>query len=218
VVGIHLIDAPVLHPVNRAVEVGVVGGVLASISFCGPYMGGRTLTIILQTDFVRPKFRSQLFRRLDEIDVALLEAKFTMDEVKAAVWDCSSSKSRSWLATGCNASFIVLIPKISDPLDLSDYRPISLIGCMYKVLSKLLSYRLSRVIHKLISPNQTAFLKGRQILQVMIVDACNKGIFKGLSLADGGSNISLLQYADDALFFDEWSECSPLGSYLRLFP
>nr|GEY60953.1 RNA-directed DNA polymerase, eukaryota, reverse transcriptase zinc-binding domain protein [Tanacetum cinerariifolium] len=33
---------------------------------------------------------------------------------------------------------------------------------------------------------------------------CNKGIFKGLSLADDGSNISLLQYADDALFFGDW--------------
>nr|GEZ15833.1 RNA-directed DNA polymerase, eukaryota, reverse transcriptase zinc-binding domain protein [Tanacetum cinerariifolium] len=38
----------------------------------------------------------------------------------------------------------------------------------------------------------------------MIVDACNKGIFKGLSLGDDGSSISLLQYADDALFFGKW--------------
>ncbi|GJW28749.1 cysteine-rich receptor-like protein kinase [Tanacetum coccineum] len=68
------------------------------------------------------------------------------------------------LARGCNASFIVLIPKNSDPVDLGDYRPISLIGCMYKVLSKLLSRRLCKVIHKLIRPNQTTFLSGRQIL------------------------------------------------------
>ncbi|GKC22545.1 reverse transcriptase domain, reverse transcriptase zinc-binding domain protein [Tanacetum coccineum] len=49
------------------------------------------------------------------------------------------------------------------------------------------------------------FLIVAEVFQVMIVDACNKGIFKGLSLADDGSNISLLQYADDALFFGEWS-------------
>ncbi|GKC03976.1 RNA-directed DNA polymerase, eukaryota, reverse transcriptase zinc-binding domain protein [Tanacetum coccineum] len=36
------------------------------------------------------------------------------------------------------------------------------------------------------------------------MEACNKRIFKGLSL-DDGPNISLLQYADDALFFGEWS-------------
>ncbi|GKB05904.1 RNA-directed DNA polymerase, eukaryota, reverse transcriptase zinc-binding domain protein [Tanacetum coccineum] len=39
-------------------------------------------------------------------------------------------------------------------------------------------------------------------LLVMIVDACNKGIFKGF-LGDDGSNISLLQYADDALFLPQ---------------
>ncbi|GJS90295.1 RNA-directed DNA polymerase, eukaryota, reverse transcriptase zinc-binding domain protein [Tanacetum coccineum] len=42
------------------------------------------------------------------------------------------SLNKKKLARGCNASFIVLIPKVPDPLDLSDYRTISLIGCMYK--------------------------------------------------------------------------------------
>ncbi|PWA66948.1 Retrovirus-related Pol polyprotein LINE-1 [Artemisia annua] len=37
----------------------------------------------------------------------------------------------------------------------------------------------------------------------MIIEACNKGIFKGLSLIEDGANISLLQYADDALYFGE---------------
>ena len=40
----------------------------------------------------------------------------------------------------------------------------------------------------------------------MTTEACNKGIFRGLSLGDDGSNISLLQFADDALFFGEWSK------------
>lgn len=73
------------------------------------------------------------------------------------------------IARGCNPSFIVLLPKKTDPLDLNDYRPISLIGCIYKVLSKLLSERLARVIHKPISPNQTAFISGRQILDGNII-------------------------------------------------
>ncbi|GJW91857.1 reverse transcriptase domain, reverse transcriptase zinc-binding domain protein [Tanacetum coccineum] len=49
------------------------------------------------------------------------------------------------------------------------------------------------------------FLIVAEALQVMTLEACNKGIFKGLSLDDDGPNISLLQYADDALFFGEWS-------------
>nr|GEX28088.1 RNA-directed DNA polymerase, eukaryota, reverse transcriptase zinc-binding domain protein [Tanacetum cinerariifolium] len=44
------------------------------------------------------------------------------------------------------------------------------------------------------------FLLVAEALQVMMIDACNKGIFKGLSLANDGANISLLQYANDALF------------------
>lgn len=38
------------------------------------------------------------------------------------------------ISVGCSASFITLIPKIMDPLFIKDYRPISLIGCLYKIL------------------------------------------------------------------------------------
>ena len=47
---------------------------------------------------------------------------------------------------GSNASFMALIPKTSHPQSLNDYRPISLIGCMYKVIAKLLANRLRSVI------------------------------------------------------------------------
>ncbi|GKE50435.1 arginine repressor C-terminal-like domain-containing protein [Tanacetum coccineum] len=49
------------------------------------------------------------------------------------------------------------------------------------------------------------FLLVAEALQVSTLDACNKGFFKGVSLADDGSNVSLLQYDDDALFFGKWS-------------
>ena len=45
------------------------------------------------------------------------------------------------------------------------------------------------------------FIIVAEALQVSILDACDKGIYNGLSLANDGSNLSLLQYADDALFF-----------------
>nr|GEX94408.1 transposon TX1 uncharacterized [Tanacetum cinerariifolium] len=68
------------------------------------------------------------------------------------------------LTNGCNPSFIALIPKRKDPLGFGDYRPISLIGCVYKVISKILANRLARVIDTVISPNQAALIAGRQIL------------------------------------------------------
>ncbi|GJW58352.1 RNA-directed DNA polymerase, eukaryota, reverse transcriptase zinc-binding domain protein [Tanacetum coccineum] len=49
------------------------------------------------------------------------------------------------------------------------------------------------------------FLLVAEALQVFILEACTKGVFTGLFLDNDGSNISLLQYADDALFFGEWS-------------
>ncbi|GKC60364.1 putative RNA-directed DNA polymerase, eukaryota, reverse transcriptase zinc-binding domain protein [Tanacetum coccineum] len=66
--------------------------------------------------------------------------------------------------SGCNSSFITLIPKVDNPLVVSDFRPISLIGAQNKILAKILANRLSRVIDFVISPEQTAFIKSRQIL------------------------------------------------------
>ncbi|GJV01122.1 putative RNA-directed DNA polymerase, eukaryota, reverse transcriptase zinc-binding domain protein [Tanacetum coccineum] len=210
------------------------------------------------------------------------------------------------IANGCNPSFVILVPKNIDPLGFSDYRHISLIGCVYKVISNILANRLAKVIATVIGPNQSNLIEGRQILdgclianeiiimasieklklllfkvyfekafdsvnwnflldtmrqmgfdlkgrnwiasclssasisilingsptkefklekglrqgdplslilflivakalQVSILEACNKGFYKGLFLADNNTNISLLQYADDTLFFGDWS-------------
>ncbi|GJV50927.1 RNA-directed DNA polymerase, eukaryota, reverse transcriptase zinc-binding domain protein [Tanacetum coccineum] len=54
-------------------------------------------------------------------------------------------------------------------MEISDFQPISLIGCTYKIIAKLLVSRLAKVIHKIGSPNQTAFIKGRQILDDVLV-------------------------------------------------
>ncbi|GJV95485.1 RNA-directed DNA polymerase, eukaryota, partial [Tanacetum coccineum] len=70
----------------------------------------------------------------------------------------------SSFSRGCNSSFIALIPKNQDPKFVNDYRPISLIGSLYKVVTKILANRLSSVIPGLISDVQTAFLPNRQIL------------------------------------------------------
>nr|GEX83772.1 RNA-directed DNA polymerase, eukaryota, reverse transcriptase zinc-binding domain protein [Tanacetum cinerariifolium] len=65
---------------------------------------------------------------------------------------------------GVNSAFITLIPKVSNPLFIKDYRPISLIGLHYNIVAKILSNRLSKVIDSTISPEQSTFISGRQIL------------------------------------------------------
>lgn len=68
-------------------------------------------------------------------------------------------------------SIRALIPKIDCLIRLEDYKPISLVGCTYKILAKLLATRLSKIIDCLISENQSAFVKGRNILDgVMVIN------------------------------------------------
>lgn len=64
----------------------------------------------------------------------------------------------------CTASFIPLIPKVRDPLFLKDYRPLNLIGNIYKVLSKLLALHLKKVVGNFVGLEKTSYIEGRNIL------------------------------------------------------
>lgn len=66
-------------------------------------------------------------------------------------------------------SVVHINPKSTSFIDRSHYRPISLIGCLYKVIAKVLASRLCKVISSIISPNQTAFIVGRQILDGVVI-------------------------------------------------
>nr|GFC27865.1 RNA-directed DNA polymerase, eukaryota, reverse transcriptase zinc-binding domain protein [Tanacetum cinerariifolium] len=67
-------------------------------------------------------------------------------------------------AKGCNSSFIALIPKKMDAKLVTNFRPISLIGCVYKVVTKILANRLAMVISNIVSNTQSAFVSERHIL------------------------------------------------------
>lgn len=58
-----------------------------------------------------------------------------------------------------NASFIVLIPKMPGAVKLKDFHPISLVGGIYKILAKVLAYRLKFMLGKIISSSQNAFVR-----------------------------------------------------------
>lgn len=63
-----------------------------------------------------------------------------------------------------NSTFLVLIPKVMGAKDINAFRPISLVGSIYKLISKVLARRLSKVLGEVIGENQNAFVEGRQIL------------------------------------------------------
>jgi len=68
-----------------------------------------------------------------------------------------------------NATYIALIPKKKGAKELKDFRPISLIGSFYKLLSKVLTERIKRLMYKLVDSQQMAFIKGRQIMDAVLI-------------------------------------------------
>jgi hypothetical protein len=62
-----------------------------------------------------------------------------------------------------NDALLILFPKSLDPVYLGDYRPINLIHSFGKIFSKALSNRFAPMLPPLVSPNQSAFIKGRQV-------------------------------------------------------
>ncbi|KAI0499477.1 hypothetical protein KFK09_017681 [Dendrobium nobile] len=88
------------------------------------------------------------------------------DDVWAAVFQFLSScvMEQPWKET-----LIVLIPKIKCPQEPSHFWPISLCMTIYKVIAKMLLNRLEKVIHKLISVDQVAFVRGHSLSDHVLV-------------------------------------------------
>jgi hypothetical protein len=63
-----------------------------------------------------------------------------------------------------NKGLITLIPKTGDRARLGNWRPITLLGSIYKILAKTLAGRIQPALSHIIRPNQTGFVEGRSIL------------------------------------------------------
>ena len=68
-----------------------------------------------------------------------------------------------------NTTWVTLIPKKKGLLDVSEFRPICLVGSLYKVIAKVMSRRIKVVLPSLIGEAQTAFVAGRQVLDGALV-------------------------------------------------
>ena len=75
--------------------------------------------------------------------------KFYWEEIKADIIRAvhSFEEEGRW-PRGTNASIISLIPKDENPQRVNDFRLISLVGCLYKIVANILSLRLKKVLYK----------------------------------------------------------------------
>nr|GFB05469.1 RNA-directed DNA polymerase, eukaryota [Tanacetum cinerariifolium] len=119
----------------------------------------------------RLKLNFPFNKRLLHDQAADLERRVSRDEIRMAVWNCGENKSpgpdgftfeffrRYWDFVGPDFCEAVIDAKF-----VNDYRPISLIGSVYKVVTKILANRLAMVIADIVSDTQSAFIAERQIL------------------------------------------------------
>ena len=154
------------------------------------YKGGKRL---------RPTMDGIPLKMLSSSQRRTLEEQFSKEEIRAAVFDLGGDRAPGpdgfpiiyfqhfWdmleddlfvfnefcengvLVRELGASFLALIPKKHGALSVKDFRPISIIGSIYKILAKVLANRLRKVLLDIISDIQSAFVDGRQILECVIV-------------------------------------------------
>lgn len=88
---------------------------------------------------------------------------------KDVIRDVKNFFVSSYLHPQQNETHIRLIPKITGPRLVADYRPIALCNTHYKIIAKLLTRRLKPLLHVLISDTQSAFVSGRAISDNVLI-------------------------------------------------
>ncbi|GJY86836.1 RNA-directed DNA polymerase, eukaryota, reverse transcriptase zinc-binding domain protein [Tanacetum coccineum] len=101
-----------------------------------------------------------------------------------------------------NATLITMIPKIQNPLKVSDFRRIACCNVLYKCISKILTNRIKGALKKLVQNNQSAFIPGRLIQDNILL---SQEILRGYRRKNGPKRCAMkieLQKAYDTI---NWS-------------
>jgi hypothetical protein len=100
--------------------------------------------------------------------------------------NCCHTKGR--LTANFRTASIKLIPKKGDTSNIKNWRPISLLSCLYKVISRALNNRLKKARSYIFSRAQKGFTSDRQIQEVLInvietIAHCKKNNISGAILS-----------------------------------
>ena len=136
-----------------------------------------------------------------------------------------------------NHAFISLIPKIKNPEIAKDFRPISLCNMLYKIIAKTIANHFKKLLPKLVSETQSAYMSNRLILDNILVAfetlhhlkskrrgksgfmAENSGALNEVSLRSSGPKVSHLFFANDGLLFARanLTDCSTIMDILAIY-
>ncbi|XP_019263585.1 PREDICTED: uncharacterized protein LOC109241315 [Nicotiana attenuata] len=73
------------------------------------------------------------------------------------------------LLTQINSTSIALIPKVENPLQASQFRPISCCSVLYKCISKIVCKRLRKAIPLIVADIQAAVIQGRSLIHNVLI-------------------------------------------------
>lgn len=92
-------------------------------------------------------------------DVIKWDLKDLLDDFHKGVLDISR----------LNYGIITLVPKTKDAKQIQKFRPICLLNVIFKIITKVLMNKLSKMVNPIISQTQTSFIKGRYIMEGVVV-------------------------------------------------
>ncbi|KAL8130357.1 LOW QUALITY PROTEIN: hypothetical protein V2J09_019512 [Rumex salicifolius] len=126
----------------------------------------------------------------------------------------------SSMPSGVNETLIALIPKIENPSQICNFRPISLCNVLYKTVTKVLSNRMQPILGDLIGPTQDNIILAQEIVHSMNYKKGAKGwMLLKVDLEKAYDHLRwdfLVDTLHDAGFPDKWvgwiSECVSTAS------
>ncbi|GJS55211.1 RNA-directed DNA polymerase, eukaryota, reverse transcriptase zinc-binding domain protein [Tanacetum coccineum] len=94
------------------------------------------------------------------------------NEVKDAMLSIDDNKAsgpdrKGKLLGELNVTLITLVPKVSTPTKVTDFRPIACCNVAYKCISKIIINRIKNVLDSIVDTNQSAFITERQIIVLL---------------------------------------------------
>ncbi|XP_019262748.1 PREDICTED: uncharacterized protein LOC109240551 [Nicotiana attenuata] len=100
------------------------------------------------------------------------------------------------------SAYFVLLLKVEFPNSLTEFRPISLSNFINKIISKVICSRLGPILPRIISANQSGFVKGRNISENIMLA---QEIVHGIKKPTEGSNVVIKVYMAKAYDRVSWS-------------